>query len=281
MLCALDFKECAGTGIFVSRDPSNNCRFKPCPEKLDALNEKETVAGFTEAPEPTEIQCPSDFKECAGSGIFVSRDPSNNCRFKPCSETKEEIDPDRHQFSSLIEAAMQGKKTNQLESFDHNTKAPAAAPANNDEGLVVCTQDVIECRDGTFVSRDPSNSCRFKPCANSIATLNGIEGTQHDVHSKTSIANSISESLGGLHNKGSDTTDTVKETSTDSATAETEPNTSDSIAKAMSASSGFVNSVDPKTRSSVNPDSTMNGSMASSIASRENSNSHQKGHDHR
>ena len=29
---------------------------------------------------------------------------------------------------------------------------------------VFCTADVKECRDGSFVPRDPENGCAFKPC---------------------------------------------------------------------------------------------------------------------
>ena len=36
--------------------------------------------------------------------------------------------------------------------------------ACNDGNLPGCPDDVFECPDGTFVSRDPSNNCEFSPC---------------------------------------------------------------------------------------------------------------------
>lgn len=29
---------------------------------------------------------------------------------------------------------------------------------------IVCTDDVLQCPDGSFVSRDPLNDCQFLPC---------------------------------------------------------------------------------------------------------------------
>jgi len=34
----------------------------------------------------------------------------------------------------------------------------------NDNNDIFCTDDVYECPDGTFVSRDPTNGCNFEPC---------------------------------------------------------------------------------------------------------------------
>ncbi len=39
---------------------------------------------------------------------------------------------------------------------------PKLLTENNSK--VVCTQDVKECPDGSFVSRDPNNNCQFEPC---------------------------------------------------------------------------------------------------------------------
>ena len=36
---------------------------------------------------------------------------------------------------------------------------------NQMKDIVVCPQDVKECPDGTFVSRDPFNNCEFGLCA--------------------------------------------------------------------------------------------------------------------
>eukprot|EP00956_Cyclotella_meneghiniana_P012979 scaffold18569_cov60-Cyclotella_meneghiniana.AAC.5 len=207
MLCPSDFKECQG-GVFVTRNPLNNCKFSPCPnDEETTTNEGETVVESQEIIEQPEMLCPSDFKECQG-GVFVSRDPSNNCRFKPCSDVKQqEDDPDRHQFSSTIEAALKGEKTGQFQPKDQKTTVPTAAPVQNDVSFVICPQDVRECPDGAFVGRDPKNSCKYLPCTSSIAAH----------HSKTSIANTVSLSMGGSHQKGSDDPDKVeaKSSSTD------------------------------------------------------------------
>ena len=33
---------------------------------------------------------------------------------------------------------------------------------------IVCTADVYECPDGSFVGRDPMNNCEFKECEETI-----------------------------------------------------------------------------------------------------------------
>jgi hypothetical protein len=35
---------------------------------------------------------------------------------------------------------------------------------NLDQEIRFCTQDVFECPDGSFVSRDTKNNCEFRPC---------------------------------------------------------------------------------------------------------------------
>ena len=32
------------------------------------------------------------------------------------------------------------------------------------QATLICTQDVMECEDGSFVSRDPLNNCKFEEC---------------------------------------------------------------------------------------------------------------------
>lgn len=51
---------------------------------------------------------------------------------------------------------------NALQYPPHNHRIIAEDTNNND---IFCTDDVNECPDGTFVSRDPSNGCNFEPCA--------------------------------------------------------------------------------------------------------------------
>lgn len=59
--------------------------------------------------------CPADIRTCL-DGSFVTRDPKNDCRFRPC-----------------------------------------------DEG-VACADDVFTCPDGSVVQRDPNNGCEFFAC---------------------------------------------------------------------------------------------------------------------
>ena len=43
--------------------------------------------------------------------------------------------------------------------FDDPTPTPTQTTQE-----VVCTEDILECWDGSFVSRDPTNNCEFYPC---------------------------------------------------------------------------------------------------------------------
>lgn len=219
MPCPSDFKECKNSGIFVSRNPLNGCKFNSCPEKkgdpeemnapYDSASSFAEITPVKDKPQSPEMRCPSDFKECSGTGIFVSRDPSKNCRFKPCPDNEEghpnDIDlTDKHPFSSLIESTLHGKISSAVEVDIQETKTPTPAPAKNSESSL-CPQDVRECLDGKFVGRDPANGCKFSPCANAVTTQNSDdeEGEQNDGNSKHTIASSIAEALGGLHHKGS------------------------------------------------------------------------------
>jgi hypothetical protein len=255
--CPSDFKECKNSGVFVSRNPMKNCRFNSCPDEGDG--DEETAVEVQQV----EMPCPSDFQECPGTGIFVSRDPSNNCHFKTCPQnTESESDLDKHQFSSMIEAAVQGKKTNQLESLERTTKSPTPTPNKDEEELVVCPQDVRECRDGTFVGRDPSNGCRYRSCNDSIATQNSFQESHYDVHSKNSIAGTIAESLGGLHHKGSSNNDEIEAKT--APVVETEADSASSIAHAIAAAGSEV--VDSDTKEEVDDKGDASKSIAQAIS---------------
>ena len=297
-----------------------NCIFNPCP-----VEEKETII---ETSEPPKKQCPSDFKECPGTGIFVSRDPLNGCRYNPCptkEKDEKEDDPDRHQFSSMIEAAMQGEKTkvDLVEKDEELVMCPQDVEECSDGTFVGrdsangckfypcktpsetrCAQDMKECRDGTFVGRDPSNRCQFKSCTDSMASLNAnsVTGNQSGLHSKTSIASSVSESLGGLHNKkgsgdegkvdaknspvassstSSSIAKAIEEATAASVEADTDSNeleTRDSIAQTISETNSVI--VDSYTDSSKPPEEADSLSdVASSYGvSHGKSNVHKKGH---
>jgi len=215
MPCPSDFKECKNSGIFVSRNPLNGCKFNPCsekkedPEPYDSASSFAEITSFKDEPQSPEMPCPSDFKECSGTGIFVSRDPSKNCRFKPCPDNKEGPPNsadiiDKHPFSSLIESTMHGKISSAVEVDIRETKTPTPAPTKSGQSSL-CPQDLRECLDGKFVGRDPANGCKYFPCANAVTTQNSHdeEDEQNDGNSKQTIASSIAEALGGLHHKGS------------------------------------------------------------------------------
>jgi hypothetical protein len=197
--CPSDFKECRNSGIFVTRNPLNNCRFNPCPD-TSAKEKEETVVES----KPTAQRCPSDFKECQGTGIFVSRDPSNKCQFKRCPE-KQTLDSDEE--LTACPRDVRECSDGSFVSRDPSNNCRFEQCKEVDEQTMACPQDVRECRDGTFVGRDPANDCEFLSCSNSIAAQSGFQGEQNSVHSKSSIAGKISESLGGLHHKGSGSTD--------------------------------------------------------------------------
>ena|SRR3989344_3737682 len=59
--CTEDVYECPN-GIFVDRDPGNNCAFYPCP----AIS-----------------ACTKELKACP-DGSSVGRNPTRNCEFDPC-----------------------------------------------------------------------------------------------------------------------------------------------------------------------------------------------------
>lgn len=37
-------------------------------------------------------------------------------------------------------------------------------PYDDEQDAIFCAQDVKQCADGTFVSRDPEKNCEFEPC---------------------------------------------------------------------------------------------------------------------
>jgi len=67
VVCSDDVQLCEDGG-YVSRDPSNSCKF-------DCSQAYTPVSGV--------IYCPQDLKQCA-NGNFVIRDPNNRCNFKSC-----------------------------------------------------------------------------------------------------------------------------------------------------------------------------------------------------
>lgn len=138
--CDLDLLECS-TGIFVGRNPLNNCKFIKCPASAGHETEEEPQislaasissslneqnANIAEVPEKS---CNNDIFRCT-DGSFVSRDPNNVCEYFEC---------------------------------DSNEK-PMAASIIASSGRNICPSDLKECPDGSFVGRDPDNGCKWITC---------------------------------------------------------------------------------------------------------------------
>jgi len=49
---------------------------------------------------------------------------------------------------------------------------------------IACTEDAKQCPDGTFVSRDPNNNCKFFPCENEFENCNQEYQSARNSHSK-------------------------------------------------------------------------------------------------
>jgi len=117
-------------------------------------------------------ECTAQVRQCQ-DGSFVSRDPSNGCEFFPCPEVCVNPitgDPDLPVLCfvnpcevSLCEADPDASCAPNYCGGCHAIYTDAEGqPAQCDP--VVCTDDVRQCPDGSFVSRDPSNGCEFLPC---------------------------------------------------------------------------------------------------------------------
>ena len=62
----------------------------------------------------------------------------------------------------ILSAVIDLPHINALQYTPQNHRIIAEDTADND---IFCTDDVNECPDGTFVSRDPNNGCNFEPCS--------------------------------------------------------------------------------------------------------------------
>lgn len=123
--CTMDVKTCPD-GSFVSRDPSNGCKFKSCPKIV--------------------IDCLPGSRKCQ-DGSVVYRDPSNNCQFKPCIVIDCSREPRKCPDGSVVYR-------------DPRNKCQfKPCPV-----IKACPKDLRRCWDGSFVARDPKNKCRFKRC---------------------------------------------------------------------------------------------------------------------
>ena len=109
--------------------------FSACKQKENMVDTKNT----TQDEQTTAVKaCTKDAKVCP-DGSSVGRNPKNNCEFFEC--------PKPAKNSSNNNSLVNGK----------NGKGKG-------QQQVMCTADVKQCPDGTFVGRDHSNKCKFKPC---------------------------------------------------------------------------------------------------------------------
>lgn len=181
ILCTADVKTCPDGG-FVSRNPKLGCAFDPCPDLdcetcpfgfFDGCNNcgcgKEGIAFCTKRacspfdlaeprcnPEP--VACPKDLKVCL-DGSTVSRDPNNDCEFLPCPPVSCKVCPFGYNDGCNDCQCDEDGNASCTERFCLVQGEPSCFPEP-----VGCTDDVFECPDGSFVSRDPENDCKFEEC---------------------------------------------------------------------------------------------------------------------
>jgi len=120
--CPADIVPCPD-GSFVVRDPLNNCEFPVCPDG----------------------QCPLDTQQCP-DGTPVSRIPPD-CNFAACSTASCPTDVASCPGKSTRSILFQLSRMHAL-SCSHGLAA-------NPCPYILCTLD------GTVVSRDPANNCRY------------------------------------------------------------------------------------------------------------------------
>uniref|UniRef100_A0A7S1YTB0 Uncharacterized protein n=1 Tax=Ditylum brightwellii TaxID=49249 RepID=A0A7S1YTB0_9STRA len=81
-VCAKDVYKCTD-GTYKSRDPNNNCEFYPCRTKGEVVGAMPLPTKGSDPPTKEGLACAADVKMCS-DGIYVSRDSSNGCLFRPC-----------------------------------------------------------------------------------------------------------------------------------------------------------------------------------------------------
>lgn len=152
--CSKDIKVCPD-GQKVGRDMNNECKFFDCPAPAK-------VSG-----------CPDDVKQCA-DGSFVSRNQSKFCEFNPCPEDRAKAEESDQTAKESLGVKACSKELKACPNG--NGRSVGRNPLNNCEfhtceslavikgESMLCTQDVKQCADGSFVGRDANKSCAFKPC---------------------------------------------------------------------------------------------------------------------
>jgi hypothetical protein len=136
-------------------------RFQPGASRAD-----KTVSFRFNIRAPELVACTDDAKECPG-GVYVSRDPAHNCEFPSCPKPPQ---------CSEWDCGPQPGMPNSL-CWDGVTLAGPGACERQENGqcgwtivscppkpYVMCTADVKECPDGTYVGRNPARNCEFYVC---------------------------------------------------------------------------------------------------------------------
>ena len=191
--CDDDVLECSG-GAFVARDPSNNCKFFPCPpikedettssladaissslgtqntptEMNESLNSlaNSISSSFTEqiVSKKEQVQCTDQVKRCP-DGSFVRQNPNDQCEYFPCSSS---ITPMTEEHTGMISmAGMIHSKYN---------------------AVVECSSELKKCADGVYVGQDPDNSCKFYPCKlHAAPATNVLEQMSEEWHCATDV----------------------------------------------------------------------------------------------
>ena len=121
------------------------------------------------------LSCTEEAKICS-DGSSVSRDPDNNCEFAPCpGDDDTTILCCAEPMPSDFECGLSGCNCCSDGKWVRGNSGPTYPPGTvcnrlnlepSEPCAVVdtCTTDVKECDDGSYVSRDATNDCKFFPC---------------------------------------------------------------------------------------------------------------------
>merc|ERR1712048_1550394 len=147
--CSSDVMEC-WDGSFVSRDPHNNCEFESCPAPPVKLDYQKLGHGYCRTPD-------------GGKGDFDLLWYGNEwqCRDK-CSSTNSCVGYEYQQHKNMCE--IHKATVSHVDSAGHSGHGVVCFKKKQQPQPEFCSSDVMECWDGSFVSRDPHNNCEFESC---------------------------------------------------------------------------------------------------------------------
>jgi hypothetical protein len=199
VVCPQDVFECPD-GSYVGRDGANNCEFYPCvdrpdvdpiPDGLDPIDGPPIFEGspddLGELPTTPTSVLPDGISPPDGPQFPT---PTGGFAGSIGDETSTPLSDDFLPLPPVVPATPSGMNmvggdstptpTNPAFVGDDLTSTPLAddfisdepTPSsdimmgigNNTPDPVVCPEDAFTCTDGTTVSRDPLNDCKFPPC---------------------------------------------------------------------------------------------------------------------